>query len=114
VLEVLDAAALRAATGAPAEAAALESAPPFWWAVMAATRSDLRIRAVPLMPSCAATACSSGRRSDDRLPGREPARSAAGSTGAISEVSVTKDPSLAGRRDQVTAERDEVRVGPDW
>ena len=77
------------------------------------TRSDLRIRAVPLMPSSAATACSSGRRAPrDRRP-RPLAPSALRPAGAISVVSVTKDPSPSRPSETpITVERDEAGHRP--
>jgi hypothetical protein len=51
-------------------AGAVVPAPPACRALMASTRSDLRIRAVPLMPSWEAIACSSGSRRAVRLPVR--------------------------------------------
>jgi hypothetical protein len=81
---------------------------------MASSRSDLRIRAVPLIPSSAATACNSGSRMAERLPRRAPAPLAdgpAGSAGPVAVaaesavatwvVSVTKGPSPPGGLDQV-------------
>ncbi len=68
-VEVVDA-PFEGADPAGAVSAAGAAPPPDSRALMASTRSDLRIRAVPLMPSWAATACSSGRRSADRLPVR--------------------------------------------